>query len=135
MALDDPASGCGAPPATLMDQGEAASLAGVAKALSDPVRFRIFAHVASSGRGGTVCACHLPGALGISQPTLSHHLKKLVETGLVEREYRGRWAHYSPRPEGVAALCEFLDLVGSAPTGAGVGQNAGSRSTDTAQHH
>ena len=44
---------------------------------------------------GTACACHLPDALGISQPTLSHHLKKLAEAGLVTREQRGRWAHYT----------------------------------------
>ncbi|MGV8847837.1 ArsR/SmtB family transcription factor [Tessaracoccus sp.] len=50
-------------------------------------------------------ACH---QLGITQPTLSHHLKKLVDAGLVQREYRGRWAHYSPAPAAVDALCGFL---------------------------
>lgn len=134
MTVAEPEMECGTTSDALMDPAEAGRLAAVAKALSDPVRFRVYAHIASSGPS-TVCACHLPGQLGISQPTLSHHLKKLVETGLVEREYRGRWAHYSPRPEGVAALCEFLDLVGSAPTDAGVGPNAGSRSTDTAPRH
>lgn len=99
---------CGAPSAVLMDPSEAVRLASVAKALSDPVRFRVYAHIASSNES-TVCGCHLPGELGISQPTLSHHLKKLVDVGLVDREYRGRWAHYSPRPEAVDALRKFLD--------------------------
>ncbi len=93
-----------------MDPAEAGQLAAVAKALSDPVRFRVYAHIASSGHS-TVCACHLPGQLGISPPTLSHHLKKLVDVGLVDREYRGRWAHYSPRPEAADALSGFLQQV------------------------
>lgn len=101
---------CGAAADALMDPAVAGQLAAVAKALSDPVRFRVYAHIASSAHS-TVCACHLPGQLGISQPTLSHHLKKLVEIGLVDREYRGRWAHYSPRPEAMDALRGFLNEV------------------------
>ena len=61
-----------------MDAVVALRLAAVARALSDPVRFRVYSHIVDSGPG-TVCACHLPGQLGISQPTLSHHLKKLVD--------------------------------------------------------
>ncbi|MGO1383604.1 MAG: ArsR/SmtB family transcription factor [Arachnia sp.] len=105
---------CGAAADTLMDPAEAKQLASVAKALSDPVRFRVYAHIASSA-DSTVCACHLLGQLGISQPTLSHHLKKLVEIGLVGREYRGKWAHYSPRPEAVGALNQFLQQVSTVP--------------------
>lgn len=107
MTVADPEFECGAAANALMDPAEAGRLAAVAKALSDPVRFRVYAHIASS-RHSTVCACHLPDQLGISQPTLSHHLKKLVDIGLVDREYRGRWAHYSPRPEAVGALNRFL---------------------------
>lgn len=114
MTTPDAESECGAADGTLMDPGEAGRLAAVAKALSDPVRFRIYAHIASSA-DSTVCACHLPGQLGISQPTLSHHLKKLVEIGLVGREYRGRWAHYSPRPDALGALRGFLDEVSAVP--------------------
>ncbi len=114
MTVADPEFECGAAAAALMNPAEAGHLAAVAKALSDPVRFRVYAHIASS-RHSTVCACHLPGQLGISQPTLSHHLKKLVDVGLVDREYRGRWAHYSPRPEAVDALRGFLEQVSAMP--------------------
>lgn len=107
MSQSDPASECGVTTDVLMDSGDARSLAAVAKALSDPVRFRVYALIATSA-GSTVCACHLPGQLGITQPTLSHHLKKLVDAGLVQREYRGRWAHYSPAPAAVDALRGFL---------------------------
>lgn len=107
-------SECGAAVEALMDPAEAAHLAAVAKALSDPVRVRVYAYIASSG-DGTVCACHLPGQLGISQPTLSHHLKKLVDERLVDREYRGRWAHYTARQEAVTALNGLLHEVMVAP--------------------
>lgn len=113
MADPDPVSECGVAADVLMDPAEAEDLAAVAKALSDPVRFRVYAFIASS-TDSTVCACHLPGQLGISQPTLSHHLKKLVDTGIVQREYRGRWAHYSPRPAAVDALRSFLQDVTAA---------------------
>ncbi len=85
----------------------AEDLAAVAKALSDPVRLRIFHHIAANSCS-SVCACHLPDVFGVSQPTLSHHLKKLVDAGLVNRQMRGRWAHFSPRPEGLAAFRAFL---------------------------
>lgn len=116
MDTNDVGSGCGAAESELMGRPEALSLAAVAKALSDPVRLRVYAHIASSAHS-TVCACHLPGQLGISQPTLSHHLKKLVDVGLVHREYRGRWAHYSPRPETVTPLCDLLQRVSSMEAG------------------
>ena len=77
----------------LMPATEAERLAAVLKALADPVRLRLLCLVADSP-DTTACACHLPAALGISQPTLSHHLKKLVESGLLQREQRGRWVHY-----------------------------------------
>ena len=114
MTLVDSEFECGAAACTLMDPAEAGRLAAVAKALSDPVRFRVYAHIATAGHS-TVCACHLPGQLGISQPTLSHHLKKLIGVGLVDREYRGRWAHYSPRPEALDALRGFLQHVSAIP--------------------
>lgn len=80
-------------PEQLMPAADAEGLAGLLKALADPVRLRLLRLVADSP-DTTACACHLPAALGISQPTLSHHLKKLVEAGLLVREQRGRWAHY-----------------------------------------
>lgn len=78
---------------TLIPAAEAERLAALMKGLADPVRLRLLRLVADSP-DTTACACHLPAALGISQPTLSHHLKKLVESGLLQREQRGRWVHY-----------------------------------------
>lgn len=94
---------CSAGPATLMSPDRAACLGEIFKALSDPTRVRLLAHICSSEHG-VACACHLPESLGISQPTLSHHLKKLVEAGLVTREQRGRWAHYT-------AVAQVLDVA------------------------
>ncbi|WOQ16903.1 metalloregulator ArsR/SmtB family transcription factor [Raineyella sp. W15-4] len=88
---------------TLMPPERAAELAEMFKALSDPTRVRLLAHIRSSEHG-TACACHLPETLGISQPTLSHHLKKLVDAGLIVREQRGRWAHYT-------AVADALDVA------------------------
>lgn len=94
-------------PSTLMPADRAACLAEIFKALSDPTRVRLLAHISSSEHG-TACACHLPEILGISQPTLSHHLKKLVEAGLITREQRGRWAHYTAVPEVMDVARDFL---------------------------
>lgn len=102
-----PVSGAG-----LMEAARAQHLAEVFKALADPTRVRLLAYLAAA-QGGTVCACHLPDELGISQPTLSHHLKKLVAAGLIVREQRGRWAHYQVEPGAVDPLTEFLALNGS----------------------
>ncbi len=99
-----------APASAPLPVDEAEALVTVTKALSDPVRLRIFHHIAASDCS-SVCACHLPEVFGVSQPTLSHHLKKLVDAGLVHREMRGRWAHFTPRPEGLAAFREFLDRL------------------------
>lgn len=79
------------------------------KALADPTRIRLLQYLARSG-GGTACACHLPAALGISQPTLSFHMKKLHEGGLVHRHRHGRWVHYTVRPENLSAAREFLQV-------------------------
>lgn len=79
------------------------------KSLADPTRLRVLSHVAAQGCDA-VCACDLVEVLDISQPTISHHLKKLVEAGLLTREQRGRWAHYSVVRETFAELRDFLDL-------------------------
>ena len=91
----------------LLDVDRAEALASGFSALSDPTRVRLLAHIAAAA-DGTVCACHLPEALGISQPTLSHHLKKLTAAGLIVREQRGRWAHYTAVDEKVQSLSGFL---------------------------
>ena len=93
----------------LLPADQAGQLAGVFKALADPTRVRLLQYLASS-QSGTACACHLPEELGISQPTLSFHMKKLHDAGLVSRDRRGRWVHYTVRPEQMAAARAFLDL-------------------------
>ena len=71
------------------------------KALSDPTRLRLFNLIALKGE---VCACELVTPLGLSQPTVSHHLKVLHKAGLLERERRGRWIHYQANRSGVAFM-------------------------------
>ena len=91
----------------LMPATEAEQLAAVLKGLADPVRLRLLRLVADSP-DTTACACHLPAALGISQPTLSHHLKKLVECGLLHREQRGRWVHYRLDAVALGPIATFV---------------------------
>ena len=79
------------------------------KALADPMRLRLLSHIAAQDCAA-VCSCELTEELGISQPTVSHHMKRLVEAGLVTREKRGRWAHYTVVPEAFARLRALLDL-------------------------
>lgn len=93
----------------LMPKSQAEDLAEVLKALADPTRVRLLQYLAES-ESGTACACHLPDALGITQPTLSHHMRKLHDAGLVERERRGRWVHYTVQPEALGRVRAFLEL-------------------------
>src|SRR5699024_6796756 len=91
------------------DAAEAERPASALTALSDPTRLRLLSPVAAQGCD-SVCACDLTEPLGISQPTVSHHMKKLVDAGLLTRENKGRWAHYSVVPSAFAELRAFLDL-------------------------
>lgn len=94
---------------TPIEAAEAERIAKRLKALSDPTRLRVLSHVATQGCDA-VCARDLIEVLDISQPTVSHHLKKLVEAGLLTREQRGRWAHYTVVREAFAELHQFLGL-------------------------
>ena len=89
-----------------LGDAEAEATAQVFKALADPARVKIVSIVASSEQA--VCACEFAPALGLSQPTASHHLKKLTEAGLLDREQRGKWAYFSLNHE---ALDKLEDLV------------------------
>ena len=60
-----------------------------------------------------LCACEFESALSLSQPTVSHHLKKLTEAGLLEREQRGRWAYFSLKGDAVEKLAAVADLKGA----------------------
>ena len=82
---------------------QAAQVAPLLKALSDPVRLRLMSLVASRA-GGEACVCDLNDAFDLSQPTISHHLKVLYEAGLVDRDKRGVWVYYRARPQALASL-------------------------------
>jgi ArsR family transcriptional regulator, arsenate/arsenite/antimonite-responsive transcriptional repressor len=90
-----------------LDASEAQRLAESMKALADPARLRLLSLIQAQP-GTEACVCHLTGPLGLSQPTVSHHLKVLLQAGLVEREQRGSWAYYRVVPEPLAALRELL---------------------------
>lgn len=75
------------------------------KALADPVRLRLLHLISAEGEA---CACDLPAALDRSQSTISHHLKVLVEAGLLDREQRGKWAWFRVRNEQLQALSSAL---------------------------
>lgn len=82
----------------------------VLKALAEPMRLSILAIIAAAN-GEAVCACEFPDALGISQPTASHHLKRLTDVGLLHREQRGKWAWFSLVPEKVRSVQDFLETL------------------------
>jgi ArsR family transcriptional regulator len=77
----------------LLSQAEAEQLATALKAIADPARLRLISILAAAD-GGEVCVCDLTGPVGLSQPTVSHHLKILVDAGILTREQRGKWAYY-----------------------------------------
>jgi ArsR family transcriptional regulator len=96
--------------APVLDELEAVATAELFKALADPARVRIVNALATSDE--PVCACEFEPALGLSQPTVSHHLKKLTDAGLLEREQRGKWAYFSLKREAVETLAAVADLKG-----------------------
>ena len=88
-----------------MSHEDAETTAKLFKALADPHRVRIVNLLAVSGE--PVCVCDLTEMLGLSQPTVSFHMKKLVDAGLLEREQRGVWAYYSLREDAVRRLGDW----------------------------
>src|SRR4051812_43965126 len=94
--------------AASFNDGEAEATAHVFKALADPARVRIVNVLARAD--GPVCACRFTPTLGLSQPTVSHHLKKLTDAGLLEREQRGKWAYFSLNPAALARVGALVQL-------------------------
>jgi ArsR family transcriptional regulator, arsenate/arsenite/antimonite-responsive transcriptional repressor len=90
-----------------LDTQSATSLAGALKVLADPARLRLLSLIQSQP-SNEACVCHLTEPLGLTQPTVSHHLKVLLEAGLVEREQRGSWAYYRVLPGSLEPLRELL---------------------------
>jgi ArsR family transcriptional regulator len=91
-----------------MSDEDAAATATVFKSLADPSRVRIVNLLATAG--DPACVCDLTPQLDLSQPTVSFHLKKLVQAGLIEREQRGVWAYYSVNREAVERLADVFRL-------------------------
>src|SRR5260370_26745610 len=87
---------------------QAEQIAPLLKALADPVRLRLMSLVASHP-GGEACVCDLSDAFDLTQPTISHHLKVLHDSGLVDREKRGGWVYYRAR---TGALANLGALIG-----------------------
>lgn len=79
---------CAAAPG--LSAADAERVAGILKALADPVRLRLFSSIAACG--DEICVCEIPD-VGVSQPTVSHHLRKLREAGLIDSQRRGTWVY------------------------------------------
>ena len=107
----DPVACCAPLGATALTDDEAEATAALFRALGDSARVRIVNCLATSEV--PVCACELIEPVGLAQPTVSHHLKKLVEAGLLQREQRGRWAYFSLRPDAIRRLTALVDLKGA----------------------
>jgi ArsR family transcriptional regulator, arsenate/arsenite/antimonite-responsive transcriptional repressor len=109
-AIELPQIPCCPPLATDgIDDEQAAALATVFKALADPHRVRIVNLL--TNRGDAVCVCDITAAVGLAQPTVSHHLKKLTAAGLLEREQRGVWAYYSVNTDTLQSLSDAVDPI------------------------
>jgi ArsR family transcriptional regulator, arsenate/arsenite/antimonite-responsive transcriptional repressor len=92
---------------------QAADLSRALKAVADPARLRLLSLVAAH-EGAEACVCDLTAPLGLSQPTVSHHLRVLVDAGLLTREKRGVWAWFRLVPDALDALAAVLSTAGTA---------------------
>lgn len=98
---------CGPVTSGVLDVVRAEQLARRFKALGDPTRVRLLSMIAAQ-EGGEACVCELTDPVGLSQPTVSHHLKQLVDAGLITREQRGKWAYYRVVDAALANLAGAL---------------------------
>jgi ArsR family transcriptional regulator len=85
----------------------AETLARMFKAISDPTRVRLLSMIAAAPEG-EACICDMTAPVGLTQPTVSHHMKVLVEAGLATREQRGKWAYYRVAPDVLRSLSAAL---------------------------
>jgi ArsR family transcriptional regulator len=90
-----------------IERADAERLAAVLKAFADPARLRLLSLIQST-RQGEASVSDLTASLGLSQPTVSHHLRILTEAGLLEREKRGVWVYYRLVPSAIAGIAELL---------------------------
>jgi len=103
----DLAACCNPITGTVLDSAAAERLAGALKALGEPTRLRLVSLI-TAHQGAEACVCDLTDSVGLSQPTVSHHLKVLVDAGLLEREQRGKWAYYRLVPGVLGVLASML---------------------------
>lgn len=89
--------------AEALDEGEAERLAAALRVLADPARLRLLS-LLGAHPNGEACVCELTGPIGLSQPTVSHHLKVLTDAGLIGREKRGRWVYFWVLPQPLELL-------------------------------
>lgn len=102
LTLADPC--CTPLQAAPLSEADAEELAGLLKALADPVRLRLLSFIAAT-ENGEACACDLTEPAGRSQATVSHHLSQLTQVGVLEREQRGKWAWFRLDRERLGAIC------------------------------
>ncbi len=100
-------SGCSLVFFDLLDQQSAERIAAALRVLADPARLQILSLIANHPHG-EVCQAQFTGPLGLSQPTVSHHLKVLHDAGLLRREQRGSWAYYSLERDKIESLRSAL---------------------------
>ena len=86
-----------------LSKADAEELAATLKALADPVRLRLLSFIAAQPEG-EACVCYVTGPVGLSQPTISHHLKLLHQAGLLQRDKRGAWVYYRVIPDKLEAI-------------------------------
>ena len=108
--VTDLAACCTPVQAAPMDDAQAVQVASVLKAVADPTRLRLLSLLcaAESREAGEICVCDLTESLGLSQPTISHHLKVLLDVGLVQREKRGVWAYFRMVPGALNDMAAVL---------------------------
>lgn len=104
----DPAACCSSVTGGVLDADAAQRLARMFKALGDPTRVRLLSIIAAQP-DGEACVCDLTDPVGLTQPTVSHHMKQLVDAGLVTREQRGKWAYFTVVPTTLGLLSDALD--------------------------
>ena len=107
-SLTADSSQCAPSAAAPIARDEAERRAVLLKAVADPARLQLLSIVKGSP-SGEACVCDMADAVGLTQPTVSHHLKILVEAGLLHRERRGTWAWFALAPERIAEVAGFLD--------------------------
>ena len=108
MTALDLVAGCQPLGARTLSDDEAGATATLFKALADPARVKIVNLLATNEEA--VCVCDFMPSLGLAQATVSHHLKKLTEAGLLDREQRGKWAYFSLNPEATARLAGLVEF-------------------------